>query len=60
MSDDKMAWGTWQDNELAFLDVAVNTTPDQRLEWLEEANDFAWRSGALERSQRWRETPSTD
>ena len=37
----------WPDSRDDLLDVAANTTPLQRLEWLEDMLDLALQTGAL-------------
>ena len=39
----------WEDQELTTLEASLAATPAQRLEWLEEAIEIAWASGALPR-----------
>jgi hypothetical protein len=38
---------TWEDARRQLLESTLAATPAQRLEWLEEMIDLAWRSGAL-------------
>ena len=37
----------WEDQAANTLAASLAATPAQRLEWLEEAVELAWRSGAL-------------
>ena len=39
----------WEDQERMTLEASLAATPAQRLEWLEEAIEIAWASGALPR-----------
>ena len=39
---------TFQDAEERLLDIALAATPQQRLEWLEEAQQFALKSGLVD------------
>jgi|GEM_PF-4134149 len=39
----------WESQEEATLRASLVATPAQRLEWLEEAIEIAWASGALPR-----------
>ena len=39
----------WADAERQLLRNALDATPEQRLEWLEQAVRFAWETGALRR-----------
>lgn len=39
----------WGSQEEATLEATLSATPAQRLEWLEEAIEIAWASGALPR-----------
>jgi hypothetical protein len=39
----------WESQEIATLEASLAATPAQRLEWLEEAIEIAWASGALPR-----------
>lgn len=39
----------WESQEIATLEASLAATPAQRLEWLEEALEIAWASGALPR-----------
>ena len=41
----------WKDNERAQLRSWLEATPAQRLAWLEEAIELAYRAGALEPKQ---------
>lgn len=45
---------TWEDAERENLKAFSSLTPAQRLEWLEQALDFALTSGALEKTWRLR------
>lgn len=38
---------TWEDARRQLLESTLAATPAQRLEWLEEMLELAWRSGAL-------------
>ncbi|MCP3957035.1 MAG: hypothetical protein GY719_04200 [bacterium] len=38
---------TWKDNRRSLLEASMAATPAQRLAWLEEALQLAYRSGAL-------------
>ncbi|MEM7587075.1 MAG: hypothetical protein AAF560_27045 [Acidobacteriota bacterium] len=40
---------TWEGNERSQLEASLAATPSQRLEWLEEALELAYASGALPR-----------
>jgi hypothetical protein len=42
-------WGTWDDNEERKLTLGLAATPAQRLAWLEEMIELAYRAGALPR-----------
>lgn len=44
--------GGWEAQRRAQVAGWLTTTPAQRLAWLEEAIAFAYRAGALPRSQR--------
>lgn len=47
------AWHVgWDDVREAALDSALAATPAQRLAWLEEAIELAYRAGALRREPR--------
>jgi hypothetical protein len=37
----------WEDQEGNTLEASMAATPLQRLEWLEEAIELAWETGAL-------------
>ena len=37
----------WEDQAANTLAASLAATPAQRLEWLEDAVELAWRSGAL-------------
>ena len=39
--------GGWEANERERLLMVLEATPAQRLAWLEEAIEFAWKCGAL-------------
>ena len=39
---------TFEDSEDRLLDIALAASPQQRLEWLEEAQRFALESGILD------------
>jgi hypothetical protein len=39
----------WESQEIATLEASLAAIPAQRLEWLEEALEIAWASGALPR-----------
>lgn len=41
--------GSWEGSQLNQLARTLAATPAQRLAWLEEAIELAWRSGALPR-----------
>ena len=45
MTDDWRAG--WDDQDANSLDASLAATPQQRLEWLEEAIELAWAVGAL-------------
>jgi len=38
---------TWDEVKQAELDDALHATPAQRLAWLEEALQLAWKAGAI-------------
>ncbi len=38
---------TWDDARRAWLDRVLEATPAERLAWLEQAIEFAYRTGAL-------------
>ncbi|MBI5115838.1 hypothetical protein HZA56_05150, partial [Candidatus Poribacteria bacterium] len=40
---------TWDEVKEAELDDALRATPAQRLAWLEEALQLAWKAGAIKR-----------
>lgn len=40
---------TWEGSERLHLQATLRTTPAQRLAWLEEAIELAFRAGALPR-----------
>jgi hypothetical protein len=40
---------TWDEVKEAELDDALRATPAQRLAWLEEALQLAWKAGAINR-----------
>lgn len=42
----------WELDRRDKLRAALQTTPAQRLRWLEDAMEFAWRAGALPRRDR--------
>jgi hypothetical protein len=50
------SWGSWAENEESFLFAARNTTPAQRLQWLDETLTFVAANGALEKSRRLEES----
>lgn len=50
---DPWEFATWEGARRDHLRLALSATPAQRLAWLEEALELAYRSGALERY--WRE-----
>ncbi len=41
----------WPDARDELAEIVANTTPSQRLEWLDEMLDLAYASGALERAR---------
>jgi|GEM_PF-3309339 hypothetical protein len=45
--DDPWPVGWEEHAEDQLLNIAFGTTPSQRLAWLEEALELAWKSGAL-------------
>ena len=53
MSD--LANDTWWMHELEQLRQTASMTPEQRLQWLEDALDFAAAVGALEKTRELRE-----
>lgn len=42
---------TWGEVKEAELDDALRATPAQRLAWLEEALQLAWKAGAIKRHE---------
>jgi hypothetical protein len=50
--DDRVRARGWEDHRRAELEGAMKTTPAERLRWLEQAIEFAFRAGALPRRSR--------
>lgn len=42
----------WESQEIATRQASLAATPAQRLEWLEEAIEIAWATGALPHEER--------
>ena len=40
-------WGTWDDDRRRKLTLGADSTPDERIAWLEEMAQIAWDAGAL-------------
>jgi hypothetical protein len=47
--DDHARARGWEEHRRAELDGVLKTTPAERLRWLEQAIEFAFRAGALPR-----------
>lgn len=47
--DERLHPATWDEVKEAELDDALRATPSQRLAWLEEALQLAWKAGAIKR-----------
>lgn len=47
--DDRARARGWEAHRRAELDGVMQTTPAERLRWLEQAIEFAFRAGALPR-----------
>ena len=48
-SDDRAREDGWESQRRAELESPLKATPAQRLRWLEQAIEFAYRAGALPR-----------
>ncbi len=44
---------TFEENERRLLELTYSATPAQRLAWLEEALELAYRVGALKSQNKW-------
>lgn len=50
-TDERLYPVTWDEVKAAELDDALRATPAQRLAWLEDALQLAWKSGAIPRDE---------
>ena len=46
-NDNRDDWGSWEATEQRKLTAGLRATPAQRLAWLEEMIELAYRTGAL-------------
>ena len=49
--DERLYPVTWDEVKEAELDDTLRATPAQRLAWLEEALQLAWKAGAIKRHE---------